>query len=63
MMAWTRDRSEMVINGRRSAWKLKSFSFLVASIDILSKSMHFWKAGLTMTRVPSRFLITGTSQF
>lgn len=60
MMAWARGRSEMVVNGRMSVWKLKSFSFLVTSIDILSKSMHFWKGGLIMARVPSRFLITGT---
>lgn len=60
MMAWARSRSEMVVNGRMSAWKLKSFSFLVAYTDILSKSMHFWEGGLIMTRVPPRFLITGT---
>ena len=32
-MAWTRDRSEMVTNGRMSAWKLKSFSFLKAEVS------------------------------
>lgn len=31
----------MVVNGRLNAWKLKSFLFLVASMDIFVKELAF----------------------